>query len=280
MTPATQAGRATQSLTAAQSRSTLVCNIRARYPGGATDHQAWCAECSEPRPSSAGLTATRPPSDFWRVAVSTLVTSLVLSHSRQTDKIKIRVDASTPGSAPKQTSPNAAKPTRISSDSFEGDILVRIKDFTGESADGAAKLNPADGYFADDGERRGKTWSIFVRGRFLEEVNGQFSIHGVSADEVCPTCWLTICACLTPRSRRHTLRQYLRASDPRSPTLGHGCRTQGSSPKQSRHTLALADPPPSALQFLRLIDNQLQQDFYADKPWALCGRYLLSDAYS
>ena len=41
------------------------------------------------------------------------------------------------------------------------------------SADGQPKLNPADDYFADDGERRGKTWSIFVRGRFLEEVNGE-----------------------------------------------------------------------------------------------------------
>jgi hypothetical protein len=91
----------------------------------------------------------------------------------QADKIKIRVDAATPGSAPQQTSPNASEPTRIGSDSFEGDILVRIKDFTGESADGAPKLNPTDGYFADDGERRGKTWSIFVRGRFLEEVNGE-----------------------------------------------------------------------------------------------------------
>lgn len=54
-------------------------------------------------------------------------------------------------------------------------VPVRIKNFSGESGDGQPKSQPKDGYFADDGERRGKTWSIFVRGRFLEEVNGQSS---------------------------------------------------------------------------------------------------------
>ncbi|CED83829.1 Protein of unknown function DUF1769 [Phaffia rhodozyma] len=92
---------------------------------------------------------------------------------------KLRVLGSSGSDAPKVLSPNSSEPTHVSSDRFEGDILVRIKDFSGESADGKERKSPEGetGFFTA-GEREGSSWSIFVKGSFKEEINADDLVFG------------------------------------------------------------------------------------------------------
>ncbi|KAL7416809.1 hypothetical protein BDY24DRAFT_378323 [Mrakia frigida] len=96
-------------------------------------------------------------------------------------KLKISVSTSSPPSPSTSTllSPNSSTPTRIRSETFEGDVLVRIKGFTGESADGKERRSPeGEPAYFESASRKGKTWSIFVRGRFLEEIDGDDLVFG------------------------------------------------------------------------------------------------------
>lgn len=60
------------------------------------------------------------------------------------------------------------KPFAINSDSFEGQVIVRIKGFTGELPKGSARLG--DTHYFDHSYAKGCTWSIAIQGRFKEEV--------------------------------------------------------------------------------------------------------------
>jgi hypothetical protein len=106
-------------------------------------------------------------------------TTIFSSSPLQLTMPKLRISASSSPSSPSQVlSPNASTPTRVSSDLFEGDILVRIKDYNGESGDGVKRPEP-EGHEYFIGDRDGKTWSILVRGRWKEEVDGQYIMSQV-----------------------------------------------------------------------------------------------------
>lgn len=130
------------------------------------------------------------------VPSSSSSSSSPITHSSTMPKLRISA-RSTPNSTPTIMSPNSAQPTRVESELFEGDILVRIKDFRGESGDGIERPMPEgeEPYF--QGDRQGKTWSICVRGRWKEEIDGRFECpltnpyvgFHCNTDPVAPCVW-------------------------------------------------------------------------------------------
>lgn len=75
-------------------------------------------------------------------------------------QLTVSVSTTSPptSSSSKVVTVNSSTPTHVKSDHFEGDVLVRIKDYKNAPANEAS-----DAYFASK-ERTGKTWSIWVKG--------------------------------------------------------------------------------------------------------------------
>ncbi|PWN41789.1 DUF1769-domain-containing protein [Ceraceosorus guamensis] len=71
---------------------------------------------------------------------------------------------------------NSEEAALISTDKFQGRVVVRIKEFTGEVPPGKERIAHTE-YF-DEGVGKGNTWSIQLQGRFLKDVNANDLVWG------------------------------------------------------------------------------------------------------
>jgi hypothetical protein len=80
---------------------------------------------------------------------------------------------------------NTYKTHSIQSDRFEGVVSVHIKGFVGED-----EKERSSTYFEEAGpERRGVTWSIQVKGRFLKEIGSDNVLFGNTFDRPLNLPW-------------------------------------------------------------------------------------------
>jgi Protein of unknown function (DUF1769) len=92
---------------------------------------------------------------------------------------------------------NTYKTHRISSDRFEGEVCVHVKGFVGEDGqirDSAyfhgGKENRKNGNGnGSGGERKGVTWSIQVKGRFLKDISSDDVLFGNTFDRPLKLPW-------------------------------------------------------------------------------------------
>ena len=93
---------------------------------------------------------------------------------------------------------NTFKTHRISSDRFDGEVCVHVKGFVGD--DGQLRDSPyfnggkdnatsSNGKGKGSGERKGVTWSIQVRGRFLKEISSDDVLFGNTFDRPLKLPW-------------------------------------------------------------------------------------------
>ncbi|KAK1231767.1 hypothetical protein PQX77_005115 [Marasmius sp. AFHP31] len=144
---------------------------------------------------------------------------------------------------------NTNKPTSVSSDLFEGQIVVNIKGFT--DRDG----QPTSSSYFDKDDRQGITWSFQVQGRFLKGYSADEILFGNTFDRPLHLPWGSSAALKFMNFVDPTLEHDLTSStkpwalSPLITTMPHFVHTRlgGSphaSPASSSSSLGLPSSPP------------------------------------